>query len=43
MKLKSFILKVPTVTLYAARPVGLIYYSNEFHVMDLKVTNYLKK
>ena len=33
------ILQVPSVTLYDARPVGLIYYSHEFHVMDLKVTN----
>ena len=28
--------------MYAARPVGLIYYSNEFHVMDLKVINSIR-
>ena len=28
---------MPVIAFYDARPVSLIYYSHEFHVMDLKV------
>ena len=28
---------MPSVTFYDARPMSLIYHTNEFHVMDIKV------
>ena len=38
-KFNHIILKVPSFSVYETRPESLIYHSNEFHVMDLRVIN----
>ena len=42
---KSYVqnLKVSSITLFATRPLSLVYHSNEFHVFDIQVCNFCHK